>query len=169
LAIYGPLVGPPDHDGFRYLLLPVLSPWVPALYYKLRPINPYSRSDGRRGKTSRGATSIRWGTGCGDALGHNEFGDIVRAHGARQHSIVEFADLDVLVTLAFLQRKHGHHWLLDRRLHANNQLGRKNLGRSDQRGDARRLLSLGSCGQAAMTVPCDLLWGPAAGPKTRCL
>jgi hypothetical protein len=47
LAIYGPLVGPPDHDGFRYLLLPVLSPWVPALWYKLCPINPYSGYRGR--------------------------------------------------------------------------------------------------------------------------
>ena len=47
LAIYGPLVGPSDHDGFRYLLLPVLSPWVPALYYKLRPINSYSGYRGR--------------------------------------------------------------------------------------------------------------------------
>ena len=47
LAIYGPIVGTPDYDGFRYLLLPVLSPWVPALYYKLRPVNPnFLENDG---------------------------------------------------------------------------------------------------------------------------
>ena len=49
VGIYGPVVGAPDHDGFRYLLLPLLSPWVPALYYKLRPIHPYSGYRGRWG------------------------------------------------------------------------------------------------------------------------
>jgi hypothetical protein len=49
LGIYGPVVGTPDHDGFRYFLLPLLSPWVPALYYKLRPIHPYSGYRGRWG------------------------------------------------------------------------------------------------------------------------
>jgi hypothetical protein len=49
LGIYGPIVGTADHDGFRYLLLPLLCPWVPALYYKLRPIHPYSGYRGRWG------------------------------------------------------------------------------------------------------------------------
>ncbi len=49
VGIYGPVVGAPDHDGFRCLLLPLLSPWVPALYYKLRPIHPYSGYGGRWG------------------------------------------------------------------------------------------------------------------------
>ena len=49
IGIYGPLVGAPDHDGFRYLLLPLLCPWVPALYYKRRPIHPYSGYRGRWG------------------------------------------------------------------------------------------------------------------------
>jgi hypothetical protein len=47
LAIYGPIVGVPDHDGFRYLILPLLCPWIPSLYYKLRPIHPYSGYRGR--------------------------------------------------------------------------------------------------------------------------
>ncbi len=59
VGIYGPVVGAPDHDGFRCLLLPLLSPWVPALYYKLRPIHPYS---GYRG---------RWG-GLGPMIGKDE-------------------------------------------------------------------------------------------------
>jgi hypothetical protein len=46
-AIYGPIVGVPDHDGLRYLILPLLCPWIPASYYKLRPIHPYSGYRGR--------------------------------------------------------------------------------------------------------------------------
>ena len=50
LGIYGPVVGPVSHDGLRYLLLPLLFPSLPALYYKLRPVQPYSSYRGRWGE-----------------------------------------------------------------------------------------------------------------------
>lgn len=48
-GIYGPVAGPPSHDGLRYLLLSLLCPALPTLYYKLRPVQPYSGYRGRWG------------------------------------------------------------------------------------------------------------------------
>ena len=48
-GIYGPVVGPPDNDGWRYLLGPLILPWLPAIYYFFRPIRPYSGYRGRYG------------------------------------------------------------------------------------------------------------------------
>ena len=47
LMIYGPLVGQGDHNGWRYLLAPLVYPWVPAAYYIFRPVRPYSGYRGR--------------------------------------------------------------------------------------------------------------------------
>jgi hypothetical protein len=49
VMIYGPIVGPPDHNGLRYLIAPLICPWIPAAYYLLRPIRPYSGYRGRWG------------------------------------------------------------------------------------------------------------------------
>jgi hypothetical protein len=44
LSLYGPIVGPPDHNGLRYLLAPWICPWVGAVYFLLVPYNPYRGS-----------------------------------------------------------------------------------------------------------------------------
>ena len=147
LGIYGPVVGIPDHDGFRYLLLPLLCSWVPALYYKLRPIQPYS---GYRG---------RWGD-LGPMIGKDEkdaeaksLVDLLRSgegqaavtRVAIRSSMVLFVPMalislalwgsltwTLLVALALLRPKPERHRLLDCRFHPNYQLGRKDLG-SDHR------------------------------------
>ena len=49
ILIYGPIVGPPDHNAISYLVAPLICPWIPAIYYLLRPIRPYSGYRGRWG------------------------------------------------------------------------------------------------------------------------
>jgi hypothetical protein len=49
LTLYGPWVGPPDNNGYRYLLAPLLCPMLPALYYLFRPLNPYKGPAARLG------------------------------------------------------------------------------------------------------------------------
>ena len=40
--LYGPVVGAHgDHNGFRYLLAPLVCPWFAAVYYRLAPLNVY--------------------------------------------------------------------------------------------------------------------------------
>lgn len=47
-SLYGPVVGRiADHNGFRYLLGPLVCPIVPLLYYLLIPFNPYHGSAAR--------------------------------------------------------------------------------------------------------------------------
>jgi hypothetical protein len=47
--LYGPVAGKPDHNGWRYLLAPLICPWVPAVWYIWRPLHPYSGYRGRWG------------------------------------------------------------------------------------------------------------------------
>lgn len=44
LSLYGPIIGPPDHNGFRYLLAPWVCPWIGAAYFLFVPYNPYRGS-----------------------------------------------------------------------------------------------------------------------------
>jgi hypothetical protein len=40
--LYGPIIGrPADHNGFRYLLGPIVCPIPSVIYYWARPFNPY--------------------------------------------------------------------------------------------------------------------------------
>jgi hypothetical protein len=40
--LYGPVIGPhADHNGWRYLLGPLICPLLAALYYRFTPPNPY--------------------------------------------------------------------------------------------------------------------------------
>jgi hypothetical protein len=45
--LYGPVVGRPDHNVYRYLLGPLLCPAMGAIYFILWPFNPYKSSDAR--------------------------------------------------------------------------------------------------------------------------
>ncbi|HET7085112.1 MAG TPA: hypothetical protein VFI23_10100 [Rhizomicrobium sp.] len=48
LIMYGPVVGRHiDHNGWRYLILPLIGPPLTALYYNFKPPNPYARSSAR--------------------------------------------------------------------------------------------------------------------------
>jgi hypothetical protein len=49
LMLYGPVVGHPDHNGYRYLLGPVLCPMACAIYMVVRPFNPYKGFAARLG------------------------------------------------------------------------------------------------------------------------
>jgi hypothetical protein len=40
-TLIGPLFGHPDHNIYRYLLAPLVCPIAPALYFVLKPFNPY--------------------------------------------------------------------------------------------------------------------------------
>ncbi len=41
-SLYGPIIGrPADHNGFRYLLGPIVCPIPSFLYYWVHPFNPY--------------------------------------------------------------------------------------------------------------------------------
>lgn len=43
-SLYGPIIGPSNHNGFRYLLGPWVCPWLLALYYRFFPYHPYRGS-----------------------------------------------------------------------------------------------------------------------------
>lgn len=48
LSIFGPLVGHPDHNGYRYLCAPLICPFAAVLYYIAIPFNPYRGMWARR-------------------------------------------------------------------------------------------------------------------------
>lgn len=50
VALHGPLIGRRDPNGFRYLLGPLVCPAICAVYFLLRPFNPYRGVAARLGR-----------------------------------------------------------------------------------------------------------------------
>ena len=41
-GIFGPVVGPPDHNGFSCILVPLFCPLISAILIVLKPFNPFN-------------------------------------------------------------------------------------------------------------------------------
>jgi len=105
-TLYGPLVGRPDHNGYRYLLAPLVCPLLPALYFIFWPFDPF------RGSAARLAGMVDYDK---SDQGAKRLSEVLASREARQFiwrttTVISGALFAVMVILAVIVRS-SLNWL----------------------------------------------------------